>query len=233
MNIIPVLDLKAGQVVHAKHGDRQNYLPIQSALSHFSEPLIIVKALQSLYPFKYLYIADLDAIQGNGSHAAQIKNIQKYFPDLEIWLDAGFKTSEAIEAWQNSKVRIVLGSESLVSIDSYKAMLNACRTAPILSLDFKFGHFLGPEPLINDPQLWPNEVIVMTLDQVGSQSGPDLTQLKAIKNLWSVAAIYAAGGIRSVDDLNTLKAKNYTGALIASALHNGKIGKAELANLIW
>ena len=233
MNIIPVLDLKAGQVVHAKHGDRQNYLPIQSALSHSSEPFTIVKALQSLYPFKYLYIADLDAIQGNGNHAAQIKNIQKDFPDLEIWLDAGFKTSEAIEAWQNGKVRIVLGSESLVSIDSYKAMLKACRTAPILSLDFKFGHFLGPQPLINDPQLWPNEVIVMTLDQVGSQSGPDLAQLKVIKNLWSVAAIYAAGGIRSVDDLNTLKAKNYTGALIASALHNGKIGKAELANLIW
>ena len=232
MNIIPVLDLKAGQVVHAKHGNRQNYLPIQSALSSSSEPLTIVKALQSLYPFKCLYIADLDAIQGNGNHAAQIKNIQKDFPDLEIWLDAGFKTSEAIEAWQNGKVRIVLGSESLVSIDSYKAMLKACRTAPILSLDFKFGHFLGPQPLINDPQLWPNEVIVMTLDQVGSQSGPDLAQLKVIKNLWSVAAIYAAGGIRSVDDLNTLKAKNYTGALIASALHNGKIGKAELATLI-
>ena len=187
---------------------------------------------KSLYPFKYLYIADLDAIQGNGNHAAQIKNIQKDFPDLEIWLDAGFKTSEAIEAWQNGKVRIVLGSESLVSIDSYKAMLKACRTAPILSLDFKFGHFLGPQPLINDPQLWPNEVIVMTLDQVGSQSGPDLAQLKVIKNLWSVAAIYAAGGIRSVDDLNTLKAQNYAGALIASALHNGKIGKAELATLI-
>ena len=232
MNIIPVLDLKAGQVVHAKHGDRQNYLPIQSALSHSSEPFTIVKALQSLYPFKYLYIADLDAIQGNGNHAAQIKNIQKDFPDLEIWLDAGFKTSEAIEAWQNGKVRIVLGSESLVSIDSYKAMLKACRTAPILSLDFKFGHFFGPQPLINDPQLWPNEVIVMTLDQVGGQSGPDLAQLKVIKNLWSVAAIYAAGGIRSVDDLNTLKAQNYTGALIASALHNGKIGKAELATLI-
>ena len=232
MNIIPVLDLKDGQVVHAKHGDRQNYPPIQSALSHSSEPFTIVKALQSLYPFKYLYIADLDAIQGNGSHAAQIKNIQKYFPDLEIWLDAGFKTSEAIEAWQNGKVRIVLGSESLVSIDSYKAMLKACRTAPILSLDFKFGHFLGPQPLINDPQLWPNEVIVMTLDQVGGQSGPDLAQLKVIKNLWSVAAIYAAGGIRSVDDLNTLKAQNYAGALIASALHNGKIGKAELATLI-
>ena len=90
MNIIPVLDLKAGQVVHAKHGDRQNYLPIQSALSNSSEPLAIVKALQSLYPFKHLYIADLDAIQGNDSHVAQIKNIQKCFPDLEIWLDAGF-----------------------------------------------------------------------------------------------------------------------------------------------
>jgi phosphoribosylformimino-5-aminoimidazole carboxamide ribotide isomerase len=231
MNIIPVLDLKAGQVVHAKHGDRQNYLPIQSALSDSSEPLTIVRALQSLYPFKCLYIADLDAIQGNGSHAVQIKKIQKEFPDLEIWLDAGFNASEAIQAWQDSKVRIVLGSESLVSIDRYKTMLNACKTAPILSLDFKSGQFLGPQALINDPQLWPNEVIVMTLDQVGSQSGADLAQLNAIKNLSPTAHIYAAGGIRSIDDLNTLKVQHFTGALVASALHNGKISKAELASI--
>jgi phosphoribosylformimino-5-aminoimidazole carboxamide ribotide isomerase len=231
MNIIPVLDLKAGQVVHAKHGDRQNYLPIQSALSDSSEPLTIVRALQSLYPFKCLYIADLDAIQGKDSHAVQIKNIQKEFPDLEIWLDAGFNASEAIQAWQDSKVRIVLGSESLVSIDRYKTMLNACKTAPILSLDFKSGQFLGPQALINDPQLWPNEVIVMTLDQVGSQSGPNLAQLNAIKNLSSTASIYAAGGIRSTDDLITLKAQHFTGVLVASALHNGKISKAELASI--
>lgn len=231
MNIIPVLDLKAGQVVHAKHGNRQNYLPIQSALSNSSEPLTIVKALQSLYPFKCLYIADLDAIQGDGSHAVQIQKIQRHFPDLEIWLDAGFNTSEAIQAWQDSKVHIVLGSESLVSIDRYKVMLNTCKTAPILSLDFKSGHFLGPQALINDPQLWPNEVIVMTLDQVGSQSGPDLARLNTIKNLSPSASIYAAGGIRSTGDLNALKAQGYTGALIASALHNGKIDKADLADL--
>ena len=231
MNIIPVLDLKAGQVVHAKHGNRQNYLPIQSALSSSSEPLTIVKALQSLYPFKCLYIADLDAIQGNSSHAVQIKNIQKEFPEMEIWLDAGFNTSEAIEAWQDSKVRIVLGSESLVSIDCYEAMLNSCKTAPILSLDFKSGHFLGPQALINDPQIWPDEVIVMTLDQVGSQSGPDLARLNAIKHLCPRTSIYAAGGISSIHDLNTLKAQHFTGALIASALHNGKLGKAELASI--
>ena len=230
MNIIPVLDLKAGQVVHAKHGNRQNYLPIQSALSDSSEPLTIVRALQSLYPFKCLYIADLDAIQGNSSHAVQI-NIQKEFPEMEIWLDAGFNASEAIQAWQDSRVRIVLGSESLVSIDRYQAILNACKTAPVLSLDFKSGQFLGPQALINDPQLWPNEVIVMTLDQVGSQSGSDLAQLNAIKNLSPTISIYAAGGIRSIDDLNTLKAQHFTGALLASALHNGKISKAELASI--
>jgi len=231
MNIIPVLDLKAGQVVHAKHGNRQNYLPIQSALSDSSEPLTVVRALQSLYPFKHLYIADLDAIQGNGSHTVQIKNIQKEFPEMEIWLDAGFNTSEAIQAWQDSKVRIVLGSESLVSMDCYEVMLNSCKTAPILSLDFKSGHFLGPQALINDPQRWANEVIVMTLDQVGSQSGPDLAQLNAIKKLSPSTCIYAAGGIRSIDDLNRLKVQNFTGALIASALHNGKISKAELASI--
>jgi len=68
MIIIPVLDLMNGEVVHAKHGNRHEYLPIKSVLTYSSEPLAVVQALLALYPFKQLYIADINAIQKTGSH---------------------------------------------------------------------------------------------------------------------------------------------------------------------
>ena len=38
MKLIPVIDLKAGEVVHARRGDRDNYRPIVSPLCRGSRP---------------------------------------------------------------------------------------------------------------------------------------------------------------------------------------------------
>ena len=231
MNVIPVLDLKSGQVVHARHGNRQAYLPIQSALTESSEAVSVVQALLSLYPFKQLYIADIDAIQSTGHHTHLIQDLQVEFPDLEIWLDAGFCSIEAVEAWHKTKVSLVLGSESLKSVENYQQLMAACHAPPILSLDFKSQKFLGPQSLLNSPELWPQQVIVMTLDQVGSQAGPDLEQLGLVQKKSSQISIYAAGGVRSVEDLVILSHQNITGALIASALHKGSISSSDLQKL--
>lgn len=231
MNVIPVLDLKDGQVVHAKRGNRQAYLPIQSALTQSSDAIAIVEALLSLYPFKQLYIADIDAIQGTGHHAELVKLIQSKFTELEIWLDAGFATTEAIKSRQGANIRIVLGSESLESLEQYQALAQYCKTQPVLSLDFKSGVFLGSSTLLESPKHWPKNVIVMSLDQVGSQAGPDTVRLSAIKNQAPLTSIYAAGGIRSTADLAFLREQNVAGALIASSLHNQSINTVDLAAL--
>ena len=60
---IPVIDLKGGVVVRARHGDRASYRPIETPLSRTSEPLDVVAGLLSLHPFRTLYVADLDAIE--------------------------------------------------------------------------------------------------------------------------------------------------------------------------
>ena len=63
MQVIPVIDLLNGEVVHAKKGLRQTYQPMQSPLCPSSDPLTVVSELLALHPFKQLYIADLNAIQ--------------------------------------------------------------------------------------------------------------------------------------------------------------------------
>ena len=228
MNIIPVLDLMNGQVVHAKHGDRLNYLPIQSTLCSSSQPLAIVDAFLELYPFKQLYIADINAIQKNGDHRNIISSITLAFPNLEIYLDAGFSSTEDINIFNKIKVTPVLGSESITTIDDYRAITKEHKKRMLLSLDFKNDVYQGPPALLQDSKYWQNELILMSLSKVGSQSGPDLEKLKHLKKMSPQTKIYAAGGVRDLGDLNTLKSENIDGALIASAIHNGNLSQSDL-----
>ena len=66
--IIPVLDLKHGKVVRARAGERASYQPIVTPLSPTSEATDVLRGLRGLAPFSTVYIADLDAIAGEGNH---------------------------------------------------------------------------------------------------------------------------------------------------------------------
>jgi phosphoribosylformimino-5-aminoimidazole carboxamide ribotide isomerase len=230
MQVIPVIDLLQGQVVHARKGLRENYRAIESSLCQGSDAIDIVAALLAVFPFTTLYIADLDAIQNNGNNFNLINELQKNFPTLHLWIDAGITDASAYADLLARKLgRTVLGSETL-----HDACLlttpSPTLTAPVLSLDFHGGQFRGLPALLHDASLWPQDVIAMTLARVGSDSGPDVAQLTSLLALARTAGkkIYAAGGVRHIADLDALQKLGVAGVLIASALHNGRLGRDEL-----
>ena len=109
MEIIPVIDLMHGQVVHARMGQRQHYQPIQSLLCSSSTPIDIVNALLELYPFERLYIADLNAIQGKNNHFQTIQALIDELPLIEIWLDRGIACVDDLQDYNNLRVIHVIG----------------------------------------------------------------------------------------------------------------------------
>jgi phosphoribosylformimino-5-aminoimidazole carboxamide ribotide isomerase len=233
MLIIPVIDLMQGQVVHARRGERDNYQPIQSSLCAGSSALEIVSALLTLHAFPILYIADLDAIQNKGNSINIINELHKIFPHLILWLDAGISDSASYQklAAQNLG-RIVVGSETLLDTSLLETKL--AKTAPILSLDFIGEQFRGSAELQNNPNLWPNDIIAMTLSRVGSDNGPDYDRLQQLLQLSQQSSppknIYAAGGVRHIDDLYKMRDMGIAGALVASALHDHRITYDDLKN---
>ena len=232
MNIIPVLDLMNGLVVHARYGNRHEYLPVKSSLTHSSEPLAVIQAVFALYPFEQLYIADINAIQKTGNHKNTIIEIMNNFPNVEIWLDAGFDSQSSIKSYQARNIKPVLGSESLGSIEQYQGLSSASQHRAILSLDYKDDLFQGAQGLLTESSLWPNDVIMMTLNKVGSNAGPDLAKLASIKARTKHSNIYAAGGVRNCADLEALKAIGVSGTLVASALHNGALNHQQIKLLL-
>ena len=233
MQVIPVIDLLNGEVVHAKKGLRQTYQRMQSPLCPCGDPLTVVAALLAIHPFKQLYIADLNAIQKlpnkASSNFASIAQIRLAYPGLELWLDAGFKHSEDMLEWQTLNLRIILASENFHDMQDYLVLSQQHQF--ILSLDFFSDGFHGPKALFKQTEDWPERVIIMSLSDVGANQGFNKTRLVEIIQCNKGSRLYAAGGVRDEQDLLSLKALGVHGALVASALHNQQISGASLSRL--
>ncbi|TAN48838.1 MAG: hypothetical protein EPN21_13890 [Methylococcaceae bacterium] len=216
MQVIPVIDLKNGLAVRAVQGRRQYYRPLQSRLCASPEPQAVLQGLLRLHPFRCVYLADLDALTGQGNNRAIIQQLLAGFPALEFWIDQGW-TPAGAEISANHVP--VLGSESLS--EAHLPQLSARRQSAVLSLDFFGEDYCGPPGLLDRPQFWPERVILMTLARVGSQAGPDWRRLDGYMERHPQTRWIAAGGVRHAEDLRQLAQRGVHAVLLASALHDG------------
>lgn len=227
--VIPVLDLRDGGVVHARRGERGRYPPLRSPLCTGNGPVDVVRGLLGLFPFQVIYVADLDAIEGAGDNRTALAGLTAAFPKVRFWVDAGFRQPDEVRSFLAlGHGDPVLGSESLAGVEA----LAALKADPgwrriVLSLDFR-SHFVGPPELPGRTDLWPQRIIVMTLARVGSGEGPDRTRLAEVRRAAPHADVFAAGGVRHGEDLGELASRGVAGALVATALHDGRIGPADL-----
>jgi phosphoribosylformimino-5-aminoimidazole carboxamide ribotide isomerase len=234
LHVIPVIDLKQGQVVHAKHGQRALYQPIDSVLCASSEPLRIVEGLLKLYPFRTIYMADIDAITNTGNHFEQIELLSGMYPHITWWIDCGIRNVNAQLLYApQPNIRAVLGSENIHTLQDYRAMSYAYESRHVLSLDKLDSAELGAAELHHTGLYWPDDAICMTLNNVGGNAGPDIARLQTLMQLNHArkkrANIFAAGGVRNNDDLLQLKQLGMAGVLVASALHSGEITTQQLS----
>lgn len=230
MNLIPVIDLMRGQVVHACRGERSRYQPIDSPLCGSSDPITVARALCDRAEAHTLYVADLDALTGGTPQQATLCALHAALPHTTLWLDAGFADADAAAALLATLglparcVVPVLASEALRSPQAYaRSFSPAPRDDLLLSLDRRDGLPLDAAGCWSQPAHWPTRVIAMTLEQVGTRAGPDVHTLGALRALHPTAQLYGAGGVRNASDLARARDAGASGWLVATALHERRL----------
>ncbi len=217
-----------GQVVRAERGQRASYRPIVSKLCDNAEPAAVARALVAHCTARQLYVADLDALQGGAVQWAVLQDVMRALPGVELWLDAGVADAAAAATLRaqlgddGARVVTVFGSESLRSRRDFEACFAADPHA-VLSLDRRDGQRLDAAGCWELPALWPARVIVMTLERVGADAGPDLDTLRSVQACAPQAALIGAGGIRNAADLARAQKAGAVGWLVASALHDARL----------
>jgi phosphoribosylformimino-5-aminoimidazole carboxamide ribotide isomerase len=233
MRVIGVIDLKDGLAVHAVRGERQRYRPVRSGLVDGADPVAVARALRDRLGLRELYVADLDAIAGGRGHDDVLRALAT---EAELMVDAGVGDAAGVERVLSlGAARAIVGTETLKNAAAF-AELPLDRL--VLSLDMRAGRVLARDPelatlgpgeaLARLTRAGLREAIVLDLARVGSGEGPDVGLLGELHGRFPQLALLAGGGVRDAADLRALGQAGAAGALVATALHNGAIGRDDL-----
>ncbi len=247
MRILPVIDLLGGHVVRGVGGRRSEYRPIESQIAADSRPATVAQALSGL-GFGAVYIADLDAIAGQPPGWRTYQAIAA--AGLDLWIDAGLanlaQARELIAFAANAKcqVSIIAGLESLASpelLGQFVELIGHSRL--VFSLDLKQGQTITAVPAWRAAApfdlaetaiaLGVRRMIVLDLAGVGSGAGvPTESLCRELRATYPQLELTSGGGVRSALDLQSLRDCGCDFALVASALHDGRLAPKQIAELI-
>src|SRR5262245_22601428 len=238
MRIIPVIDVKRGEVVRAVGGDRSHYELLESDLCPTGEPLPFAYALSERFKCYEIYVADLDAIGGGQTN---IRLIQE-FVELGVtpWVDAGVRdVAGAIQIRQNGGA-VVVGSETIKGLSEWEEIVQAIDGRRLaFSVDLRDGLPIAPnitcsnaEDLVakvksvaeqvraDSPSRW----FVLDLGRVGKHEGLGTESLlESLLERYPHFNIYAGGGIRGPKDVEFLQEIGLAGVLVSTSIHAGWI----------
>jgi phosphoribosylformimino-5-aminoimidazole carboxamide ribotide isomerase len=222
MRCILACDLKGGIVVKGVRGDRSRYGPIalSSRIVDTSGPAGVIRKIKP----KETYIADLDRIMGSGGHLAVIKTLSGM---TRTMADIGVSSAGDFDLACGVSHAVVIGTETApLSVIEQRQGPRA-----IVSLDMKNGEMMCRDPAFNTTPIQAlkllnrfelGAVILLDVGRVGSGAGIDEPFVTSAASA-SRHDIIVGGGVRNVEDLELLEKCGASGAIIASAAHDGRI----------
>jgi len=224
IEVIPVLDLMGSLAVSGKSGERKKYKPLKSIFARSPDPIEIALSLKRAGA-KRIYIADLDAITGQGSNIHLIKEINHLIP---VMLDMGVQDLKGFEFGLNIAWQVIVATETLKDINELKAIFEVFpKSRIVVSVDTKNGQLYShkldtnldefKETLI---KLDPKEIILLDLTAVGTHKGVNKKLIQKFKKL--ADKIIPGGGI-TAKDIPLLSSLGVNKILAGTALHQGEL----------
>jgi phosphoribosylformimino-5-aminoimidazole carboxamide ribotide isomerase len=212
MDLILAMDLKKNVVVHGTSGQRESYKPLDWGCSPTAEPVGFVRAISP----KYVYIADLDRIEKSGSHDRIIAECARQVS--LCYADRGCHSPDDLLCGYH--IINIVGTETGGDDLSHYG-------GGFLSLDMKNGRVIPsgrkPVDVLRQANGWKFEgCIILNIQAVGTEAGLDREMLETMRAAYYRKLFYG-GGVAAIADLHMLRDAGFDGAIIATALHHGKI----------
>ncbi len=233
--VLPAIDLLGGHVVRLVRGEFGTETP------YASDPVAIAARFAE-EGARRIHIVDLDgAREGEPwNHAAIAQVIDEVRGRVHCEVAGGLRSEEAVEAvFTLGADRIVVGTAALLRpelVAGLVARFGSDRIA--VALDVRGGLAVGQGWVSRSGDGVPVEEAMARLEQAGvatfevtaierdgTLEGPDLALLERLATR-TASHVIASAGVRSVEDLQALRAIGCTGAIIGRALYEGHLSVA-------
>ncbi|MBS1781095.1 MAG: 1-(5-phosphoribosyl)-5-[(5-phosphoribosylamino)methylideneamino]imidazole-4-carboxamide isomerase [Bacteroidetes bacterium] len=236
MNIIPAIDIIDGKCVRLQQG---NY---DKVTIYNVNPIDIALQYQDI-GIRHLHLVDLD-----GAKKGKVTNLQileKIANATNLYIDfgGGIRTDEDIQlAFDSGAGKVTLGSIAIkdkAKVLAWQSIYGGDRI--ILGADCQNG-MIAVNGWTNNTSVdvvsFIREYRQQGLEQImctdiscdGMLAGPAIPLYKGILSAVNNIQLIASGGIRSIEDLKTLKQIGCAGAIIGKAFYEGYIQLNELRN---
>jgi phosphoribosylformimino-5-aminoimidazole carboxamide ribotide isomerase len=241
VEVIPVLDVWRGTAVHARGGDRARYRPVRSALAPSADPVALARAYRDRLGARACYLADLDALAGAPPRLDLVERIATL--GLELWVDAGARGPDDGRRLRNAGAAVVVVPlETLPGLDALEAIAaDAPAGAAAFSIDVRGTRAVAADPALAAQPPFDlaaaayargiRRLLWLDLGRVGRRRGPAVAAVRELRRRWPHAWVGAGGGVRDRTDLDRLAAAGADAACVATALHEGRLGRADLEAL--
>jgi len=236
VRIIGVVDLKDGQAVHARGGRRDEYVAVDQALglTIAGSATALARLYRDRFDLAEVYVADLNAIAGSPLHSVALSAMARI--GVSLLVDAGVASVDAARQVAPHAHTIVVGLETLPSMQILASICDGVSNPIVFSLDLR-----GRSPITRDPSTAsPDEIasqavdagadalLVLDVARVGTRTGPDDEMLRRIRRAAPAVPLLAGGGVRGLNDLQDLADIGCDGALVATALQDGRLTRAHV-----
>lgn len=222
MDLVLAADIRDGLVVHGTGGEREGYRPLTWGLSPSAVPF---EYLRHMRP-RYLYIADLDRLEGTGQNDRVILACADLVE--RCYVDRGARDPQ--DRLVHPRIANVYGTET--------AWEHVSRIqGGYLSIDMKKGEIIpsGADPLEVlrlASSLRIEGCILLDVGAVGRLAGLEKRMLQVWRHAFSGRLLYG-GGIGSPRDLELLHSLGYDGAILSTAVHRRSIDVELIRRGAW
>lgn len=233
---IAVLDLKGGQLVAARRGQRAFYQPLeQSYRLPCRTPRQWALLSAARWGFSTFYIADLDAMSGVASKTGIQLSEELLQAGFDVWLDCGPSVPpEPLISHPGFYQMLPTEGGSPVSAEGQVLLpLPPCCDKAVLSLDLhwlpagQLGWFGSNHPL-DDSEIEPlfewalanhiQRVLILNLTDVGVPGNSMLAFFQRWQQRFREIQWYLGGGFHNSDDIETVRRLGVCNVLVGSVL---------------
>jgi len=233
-DLLPAIDLRGGRVVRLRQGD------FARETAYSDDPVAVATDFVERGA-RWLHVVDLDGARtGRPAHGKLIARIVASIGErAAVEVAGGLRTAEAVaDALAAGAARVVIGTAALRDrpfAADIVARYGAERIAA--SLDVRAGMAVGEGWVDGATSMSVESVMerladagvrwfeVTSIDRDGTLSGPDLALLASVVGDPRTSVI-ASGGIRSADDLRSVREIGCAGSIVGRAFYDGSLDLA-------
>ena len=229
MIVVPAIDLREGRCVRLVRGD-----PARET-EYSRDPVAVARRFEA-EGAPLLHLVDLDAAMGVGTNVASVRAVCESIA-VPVQVGGGLRTVASIDRvlrW--GAARAVLGTAAARDPEFVRRAVERFGDRIVVAVDVLNGRarirgWLEEGPPLEEllaalTRVGPPRLLVTAVAVDGTLQGPDLDLYRRVLGLTD-RPVLASGGIGSVRDLLALAEVGVEGAVVGTALYEGRVSLPE------